>query len=488
MARLCFFPALVVQLLLLIAGVAGSGRRTSNSPLQFLQQHPDDAVGTRWAVLVAGSSGYENYRHQASWQCHVLTLYRGLCNSFKSNYVATNSVCDQADVCHAYQILKKGGLKDENIIVFMYDDIAYNPENPRRGVIINSPTGRDVYAGVPKDYTGADVNVNNFLAVLLGNRSAITGGSRKAVNSRRDDHIFVFFSDHGGEGILCMPSELLYANDLVNTLKKKHAAGTYKSLVFYLEACESGSIFEGLLPANISVYATTASNAVESSYATYCPGEAPAEYTTCLGDLYSVAWMEDTEAHDRRTESLKQQYDAVKARTSALSHVMQYGAVMLNFLKLDVYMGAAASKSGRTLKDLSAGAVSQRDADLLHFWHKYQRSAEGSSEKSEAQKQLAEELARRSRLDNTVEMIGGRLFGSEEGPRVLNAARPVGQALVDDWDCLKSMVLSFEEQCGALGQYGLKHTRAFANMCNAGIGAETMSKLASQACSSTFVY
>jgi glycosylphosphatidylinositol transamidase (GPIT) subunit GPI8 len=56
----------------------------------------------------------------------------------------------QADVCHAYQILKKGGLKDENIVVFMYDDIANNPDNPRPGVIINHPTGGDVYAGVPK--------------------------------------------------------------------------------------------------------------------------------------------------------------------------------------------------------------------------------------------------------------------------------------------------------------------------------------------------
>jgi legumain len=70
----------------------------------------------------------------------------------------------------------------------------------------------------------------------------------------------------------------------------------------------------------------------------------------------------------------------------------------------------------------------------------YRRSADGSSEKREARKQLAEELARRSRVDSSVEMIGGRLFGSEEGPRVLNAARPLGQPLVDDWDCLKSMV------------------------------------------------
>lgn len=32
----------------------------------------------------------------------------------------------------------------------MYDDIAYNEENPRPGVIINKPYGENVYKGVPK--------------------------------------------------------------------------------------------------------------------------------------------------------------------------------------------------------------------------------------------------------------------------------------------------------------------------------------------------
>ena len=32
----------------------------------------------------------------------------------------------------------------------MYDDIAFNVENPRPGVIINQPGGDDVYEGVPK--------------------------------------------------------------------------------------------------------------------------------------------------------------------------------------------------------------------------------------------------------------------------------------------------------------------------------------------------
>lgn len=29
-------------------------------------EEEEDGVGTRWAVLVAGSSGYGNYRHQVS--------------------------------------------------------------------------------------------------------------------------------------------------------------------------------------------------------------------------------------------------------------------------------------------------------------------------------------------------------------------------------------------------------------------------------------
>lgn len=53
-------------------------------------------------------------------------------------------------MCHAYQLLKRDGLKDENIVVFMYDDIADNDENPYPGTIINHPRGSDVYAGVPK--------------------------------------------------------------------------------------------------------------------------------------------------------------------------------------------------------------------------------------------------------------------------------------------------------------------------------------------------
>ncbi|KAJ0504264.1 putative legumain protein [Helianthus annuus] len=80
------------------------------------------------------------------------------------------------------------------------------------------------------------------------------------------DRIFIYYTDHGGPGVLGMPTmPYMYANDLNEVLKQKHASGTYKSLVFYLEACESGSIFDGLLPQGLNIFTTTASNPYEDS-------------------------------------------------------------------------------------------------------------------------------------------------------------------------------------------------------------------------------
>ncbi|PKU82544.1 vacuolar-processing enzyme [Dendrobium catenatum] len=436
-----------------------SGRR--------LEAGGDDSVGTRWAILIAGSSGYGNYRHQA-------------------------------DICHAYQIMKNGGLKDENIIVFMYDDIAYNEENPRQGIIINRPDGGDVYAGVPKDYVGDNVNVDNFFAVLLGDKKSVSGGSGKVVDSGPDDHIFIFYSDHGGPGVLGMPTyPYLYADDFISVLKKKHASNSYKKLVIYLEACESGSIFEGLLPEDISIYATTASNAVESSWGTYCPGESPSppsEYWTCLGDLYSISWMEDSDIHNLRTETLKQQYKQVKTRTSVDetynqgSHVMQYGELGINEENVFLYIGSNPTNENSTFIEdnslpFSPSVVNQRDADLVYYWHKFRNSPEGSSKKLNAQKELLDIMTHRMHVDKSINLIGKLLFGSKKGIEVLTAVRQTGQPLVDNWACLKSMVRTFETHCGSLSQYGMKHMRSIANICNAGISKEIMAKVSAEVCS-----
>ena len=60
------------------------------------------------AILIAGSQGYQNYRHQA-------------------------------DLCHAFQVLKSRGIPEDQIITFVFNDIAHNPQNPYPGQIFNRP-------------------------------------------------------------------------------------------------------------------------------------------------------------------------------------------------------------------------------------------------------------------------------------------------------------------------------------------------------------
>ena len=50
----------------------------------------------------------------------------------------------------AYQLLKRGGLSDDHIVVMHADDLAYDIQNPHAGKLFNKPGGPDVYAGLPK--------------------------------------------------------------------------------------------------------------------------------------------------------------------------------------------------------------------------------------------------------------------------------------------------------------------------------------------------
>jgi legumain len=91
-------------------------------------------------------------------------------------------------------------------------------------------------------------------------------------------------------------------------------------MVIYIEACESGSMFENILVDHINIYASTASNRDESSYACYYDDT----LGTYLGDVYSVVWMEDSDVENIARESLYEQYLITKASTNT-SHVMEYG-------------------------------------------------------------------------------------------------------------------------------------------------------------------
>eukprot|EP00117_Sycon_ciliatum_P021729 scpid66282/ scgid18958/ Legumain; Asparaginyl endopeptidase; Protease, cysteine 1 len=397
-----------------------------------------DAEGKHWAVLVAGSSGYYNYRHQA-------------------------------DVCHAYQILHKHGIPDERIIVFMMDDIAESNENPTKGILINKLNGTDVYHGVVKDYTGEQVTPENFLNVITGNKEAMAGkGSGKVLESGPNDHVFINFVDHGAPGFVAFPRGTLSAKELNSALEKMHTKKMYKQLVFYMEACESGSMFEGdLLPKNRDIFATTAANAHESSYACYYDKLR----RTFLGDVYSVKWMEDTDKVGT-TEDLQTQFLSVKEETKS-SHVMEFGDMKFNTEQIQEFLGgvqgSAIDKQLRritapaAIKDYCADKVASPNVPLAILYNRLM-DATTEQEKTELRIALSDELSLRNQIaDVTAKIVEGANNSDQDMTSEILSTKTQPR----DFDCAEAAVHAYSSSCFDVSQvdFAFRQVYALVNMC-----------------------
>merc|ERR550534_3633426 len=311
-----------------------------------------------WAVLISGSSGYYNYRHQA-------------------------------DVCHAYHILIENGMPADHIIVFSYDDAANSEMNPFPGTLYNRADNTryeqvEYYKNCVIDYRSTDVTVANFENVLLGKKKLLS--KTRVLKSTSEDNVFINFVDHGADGLIAFPTEELHAKELNSILQQMHDKKMYKNLVFYMEACESGSMFDNdQLPENIEIYAVTAANASESSWGTFCPPDDDIvngkHLGTCLGDLFSINWMEDTEGTLDSEETLDTQFTNVKAATDK-SHVMRFGDMSIDTKTVKSFEGdddvqtpvkfrKHRANEFSSISSSEKGTVSSRDVTFHILYHNY---------------------------------------------------------------------------------------------------------------------
>jgi legumain len=391
-----------------------------------------------WAVIVAGSSGYFNYRHQA-------------------------------DACHAYQIMKAKGVPEENIILMAVDDIANDGMNPFRGKLFNRPTddgvpGKDVYEGCKFDYKGGDVTPENFANVLTGT------GNGKVLRSDSDDNVFVNFIDHGGVGLIGFPRSVMHKAELLKALETMKAKAMFKRLVFYLEACESGSMFEGM---NIpGVYGLTAANAHESSWGTYCMPEDKVNgkhLNTCLGDLFSVKWMEDLDMETGTSETLEKQYSLVRSETTK-SHVMQYGDESFTQERVSDFVGHGASPasgfaSAASEPDSVASAVRVRELHLHNLYHAYRLSST-SAERIAAGAALQAQIAEQQAVESTFRHLAELSYpGDDEKQKAVRRR----QEKPENPDCEKPAHMALRRSCGAKFNAGsgfaMQFQQVIVNIC-----------------------
>ncbi|CAK5035773.1 unnamed protein product [Meloidogyne enterolobii] len=84
----------------------------------------------------------------------------------------------------------------------------------------------------------------------------------------------------------------------------------------------------------------TASNANESSWSCYCATEILPG--ACLGDFFSVNWMDDSDKENLLQETLAEQFEIVRNKTDR-SHVLSIGSLNITYEHVSEFMGSKES-------------------------------------------------------------------------------------------------------------------------------------------------
>eukprot|EP00658_Telonema_sp_P-2_P062921 TRINITY_DN5158_c0_g1_i1.p1 TRINITY_DN5158_c0_g1~~TRINITY_DN5158_c0_g1_i1.p1 ORF type:complete len:328 (-),score=74.10 TRINITY_DN5158_c0_g1_i1:371-1354(-) len=248
--------------------------------------------GDNWVVLVAGSSGWANYRAQA-------------------------------DLCAVWHLLDaRGNVPMSNVITMMVDDVATSRSNPYQGQLFNAPPdahGRshDVREGCRVDYSRDAVSPATFLRVLNGTADG------PAIQSKPGDRLFIVYDGLGFyDGMMFPNDQLLLAETFWDALARIEFV---QAAIYHTG--ETSTYLK--MPASLrqSVYAVTASAPEQSSYAWFCPSN-QSVLATCLANQFSVGWTSGLEQQQTMGDNFAGAADFCWNHGSALmsSNVTSYGA------------------------------------------------------------------------------------------------------------------------------------------------------------------
>ena len=200
------------------------------------------ALTDQYAVLVQGSNGWENYRHEA-------------------------------DVLSIYQMLKTNGYDDDHIILVSSDDVANASENTDRGAVRTDPDGANLREGAVIDYKNADLTPADIVNILKGEKT-----DRTPVVLPRDagQNVLLFWSGHGRSKATNGIDEMAWrdlptgqgmtASLLSETLQQMADHKQFRQMFVCLEPCYSANMGKALegIP---GVLAICSAGAYEQSFA-----------------------------------------------------------------------------------------------------------------------------------------------------------------------------------------------------------------------------
>ena len=200
------------------------------------------ALTAQYAVLVQGSNGWNNYRHQA-------------------------------DVLSVYQMLKTKGFDDDHIILIIDKALASDAKNPEPGIIRAEDGGNDLMAGCSMDYDNADISPADISNILLGVK---TDKTPVVLPKDAGQNVLLFWSGHGHNHANNGADELVWRNadvgrgmtaDLLRqTISQMQQQGHYRKMFVLTEPCFSEAVITPLVGIP-GVLAMSSAGTFEQSFA-----------------------------------------------------------------------------------------------------------------------------------------------------------------------------------------------------------------------------
>ena len=388
------------------------------------------AAADNWAVIIGGSDGYGNYRHQAN-------------------------------VAHQYHQYLDYGVKPEHIIVFDYDDIAYCGYNPFPGKLYNLPgdDARDYYEGLVIDYRQDDLTKQAVFNCLLGIED---GSGKKVLKSTSEDRVFINYYDHGSPNYICLINERIKKDELQDVLKQMHEKKMYKELVFYLEACDSATMMEGF-PDDLNIYVVTSTDAAVSGWACFCPPEdiVHGEHIgACISEEFGYAYMKDMDENGGK-DTFAEQFEYIYNSMSK-SKPKQWADMSFNNETLAEFFGVNKKiVSPSQLVNKPNVFWDTRDNNLLFLANQLARTDISSEVRKEIMKEYSEEVAIRDKVDGLFKNLVSRTVGLDRWDEMM---KPVSR--VNNPHCYYDAVDTID-QLIPMNDYELKFFTILSNLCDA---------------------
>lgn len=172
-------------------------------------RYPFGPVDGHAAFIVATSTGWNNYRHQA-------------------------------DALAMYQMLKGFGYTDDQIVLVMEDDIADHPDNPHPGEVRVTPDGEDLRKGAVVDYKLSSLSPEDIAGIFSGHPSERTP---VVLPAGFGTNVLVFWSGHGVKNNeLKWGGQSMSAEQFETCLVKSRM--NFRRMFVVMDTCYSGSVAE----------------------------------------------------------------------------------------------------------------------------------------------------------------------------------------------------------------------------------------------------